>query len=99
MGKPRQQIVDEIRSYIARRGGELGEWQVALGTNERARLFDDHRVRKGDSWIVRRAESPQAAREASLDLAGILKKTSALQATETTADFVYAFRKAAEETL
>lgn len=94
MPRTKQQIIEDIRTYIERRGGEPGEWHVGVGTNERARLFKDHRVKeRGDWWIVRRAESPQVAREAWNDLAGTLKTATSGTSSGNAADFVYAFRK------
>ncbi len=99
MAKTKQQIIEDIRGYIQKRGGKPGEWQVDVGTNQRARLFKAHDIReRGDCWIVRRAESPQAAREASIDLAGTLRRAVSKSSAES-GDFVYAFRKSADDSL
>src|SRR5512146_2871189 len=99
MAKTKQQIIEDIRGYIQKRGGKPGEWQVDVGTKERACLFKAHDIReRGDCWIVRRAESPQAAREASIDLSGSLRSAVSGTAAES-ADFVYAFRKATDDSL
>lgn len=97
MIKTTQQIIEDIRTHMQKRGGEYGDWFVGVGTDAVDCLFNAHHVlRKGDRWILRRAASPAAAREVLDYFLNILSADCAVESELTaTADSVYAYRKAA----
>lgn len=96
MVKNNQQIIEDIRMHMQKRGGEYGEWYVGVGTSARDSLFNEHHVKqKGDRWILRRADSARAAREVLDYFANILATDGPAAPGDVAADAVYAYRKTA----
>jgi hypothetical protein len=63
MAKTAQQIYDEIKAFIDKRGEPYSNWYAGIATNARKRLFEEHNVsEKDDPWIWHRCSSDQAAR-------------------------------------
>ena len=96
MVKTNQQIIEDIRTHMQKRGGEYGDWCVGIGSSARDSLFNEHHVKqKGDRWILRRAGSALAAREVMDYFASILATDCAAAPSDVAADAVYAYLKAA----
>ena len=58
MAKNRQEIIDDIKSHMQKRGGEYSDWYVGISKDAKDRLFNDHSVKeKKDVWIYRSASS------------------------------------------
>lgn len=96
MAKSKEQIIGDITKHIQTRGGSYRDWYVGIGSDARDRLFTTHEVRqKTDRWILRRADSPEAAREVAAYFTGTLAADGQADATDGAADAVYAYRKSA----
>ncbi|GMV98510.1 MAG: hypothetical protein AMXMBFR83_28600 [Phycisphaerae bacterium] len=96
MTKTKEQIIEDIRTHIQKRGGAYGEWYVGIGVRVRERLFMEHKVRqKGDHWIHRRAVSPRTARDVLDYFANILSTDCGTADLQQPGDAVYAYRKTA----
>jgi len=96
MARTKEQIIGDITRHIQTRGGSYRDWYVGVGTDARDRLFTTHEVRpKVDRWILRRAESPEAAREVATYFTGTLAVDGKLDPDDGAADAVYAYRKSA----
>ncbi len=94
MAKSKQQIIDEITAHIQKRGGAFPDWYVGTGSTARNRLFRGHKVRqKGDRWIHRRADSPQAAREVENYFVSTLSTDGPAAPGGDAAVAVYAYKK------
>lgn len=94
MLKAKEQIIEDIRTHIQRRGGSYNDWYVGIGLKAKECLFKDHGVKpKGDRWILRRAESPQAAREVLDYFVSILATDYGVPRGDGMEDAVYAYRK------
>jgi len=105
MTKSKEQIIEDIRAHIQKRGGGYDEWFIGTGDAARECLFKNHGVKeKGDRWILRRADSTRTAHDVvdyfvnilSMDYSQAADAAVAGTATATAApaDAVYAYRKA-----
>jgi len=89
------EIVRDIEKFIEKHGGDISEWYVGVSNDAKSRLFEDHKVRKDeDAWIVKKAVSSRAARDAEGDLLVEGAKGGA-GGGDSTATMVYAYKKAA----
>jgi hypothetical protein len=94
MARSKQQIIDDIKAHIQKRGGSFGAWYVSTTKDARTRLFGEHHVKqKGDRWIRRKAGSSETAREVAEHLVRTLA-TDGKADGDASADMVYAYRKA-----
>ena len=69
----KQQVLADIKAYIAQSGGNYPAWYVGIASDPRERLFSGHSVKEnGDYWIYRTCDSNADARsvEDSLLLLG-----------------------------
>lgn len=95
MPKTNQQVIEEIKTHIRKRGGEYRDWYVGVGTKGHEALFSRHRVReKGDRWICRKASTPQAACEIRDHFVRELSADGEGGPGAKAARMVYAYRKA-----
>lgn len=54
--KSRSDIIGDIEDYIAKNGGNFGEWYVGCTGAPKAMLFTQHKLKaKGDAWVSRLA--------------------------------------------
>lgn len=94
MVKAKQQIIDEIKAHIEKRGGSYPDWFVGTGPQARDRLFTSHKVlEKGDRWILRRAASAEVAGEVTNFFVSTLAADGQAKAADDASDAVYAYRK------
>lgn len=93
--KSKEQIIEDIRAHMQKRGGAYGDWFVGIGVRGREQLFQDHGVReKGDRWILRRADSPRVAHDVLDYFVNILATDTAEEdPAGGAARVVYAYRK------
>ena len=64
MAKSKKKIIKDIERYIAKRGGDIGDWYVGIAAKPKKRLFDDHSVDKDNgACIHRRASNDRVARD------------------------------------
>ena len=64
MTKPKETIKSEVKEHIRSCGGKYSEWYVGIASGPRQRLFNDHDVdEKNGSWIFRKCESSDVARD------------------------------------
>ena len=64
MAKTKQEIIDDIKSYILENDPDDDDWYVGITKNIEERLFTFHNVkREGGAWIYRTASSSEIARE------------------------------------
>ena len=95
MSKTKQEIMDDIKTHMQKRGGEHSGWYVGVSKNAKNRLFDDHSVKeKKDVWIYRKADSSQTAREIEDYFVNDLKTDGGTGGGDKTSDMVYAYKKA-----
>jgi hypothetical protein len=60
----KQQIVNDIDSYMRKSGKAVSYWYVGIATDAKQRLFADHKVdEKGGTWIYSTADSSTIARD------------------------------------
>lgn len=63
MATPQDQIINEIKSFIEKNGGEYSNWYVGIADDARERLFKDHGVEERTRpWIFRIATSVESAK-------------------------------------
>ncbi len=96
MRKSRQQIIEDITAHIRNSGGGYDQWYIGTSVDPMGKLFDGHQVlRETDDWIVREAESPQAAR----DVVAFFETTYGMDAMRDprhgAGSMVHAYRKSA----
>jgi hypothetical protein len=60
MAKTQQQIITEIRDYIAKQGGPNSNWYSGIATNVKDRLHIDHNVPEKDYWFIYRDAGSEA---------------------------------------
>lgn len=91
----KEQIINDINTYMRQHGGTNPNWYVGIAEQPRERLFVEHNVsEENGSWIYRQATSSAVARsveQAYLD-AGC-DGGSGGGGLQT--DYVYAYRKTA----
>lgn len=89
-----KQIVSRIRGHIRKRGGVFAKWFVGVSKEPRSRLFVNHAVRKkGDYWILVRAESSVVAQRVKSFLVAKVGMAAVKDAAGKNPDFVYAYMK------
>jgi hypothetical protein len=94
MVKSKEQIIEDIRGHMQKRGGAYGDWFVGIGSKARECLFEEHHVKKvGDHWILRRADSPRTARDVLDYFANILATDYGDCTADHAGSAVYAYRK------
>lgn len=94
MTKSKQQIINEITAHIQKRGGAFEDWCVGIAASGRDCLFNDHQVReKEDRWILRRAASPEVAREIGDHLLSMHATDARDGNVNEAAGSVYCYRK------
>lgn len=55
--KSRSDIIGDIEDFIARNGGNFGEWYVGCTSSPKATLFTQHGLKQsGDAWVSRLAK-------------------------------------------
>lgn len=95
MPKSKQEIIDDIKSHMQKRGGEYSDWYVGISKDAKDRLFNGHSVKeKKDVWIYRKAGSPQTAREVEDYFVNTLDTDGGTGGGDETSDMVYAYKKA-----
>ena len=95
MVKSKQEIIDDIKSHIQKRGGENSDWYVGISKDARDRLFSDHSVKeKKDIWIYRKASSSQTAREIEDYFVNTVGTDGGTGGGDNSSDTVYAYKKA-----
>jgi hypothetical protein len=58
-----QQVMADIKAYIAKIGGAYSSWYTGIASDPRDRLFNGHAVKEhGDCWIFRTCDSHTDAR-------------------------------------
>ncbi len=88
-----QQIIDEVKTYIADCGGSYNVWYVGITSDINQRLFVDHGVNKeGDKGIYRTADSAENARSAE-DLLHNLGCDGDSGGGDYTSRIVYCYKK------
>ena len=64
MATTKKEIIEDIESHMAKRGGDIDDWYVGIAEKPRERLFDDHSVDEDNgTWIYRTASSDSVARD------------------------------------
>jgi hypothetical protein len=92
--KSKEQIIEDIRTHMRRRGGEYGDWFVGIGAKPRDCLFQEHHVKRdGDHWIFRRADSSRTAHDVLDYFVSILATDYGDGTGDGSASGVYAYRK------
>ncbi|MBI5068689.1 MAG: hypothetical protein HZB56_10655 [Deltaproteobacteria bacterium] len=91
------EIIEEIKAYVGNSGAKTwDEVYVGISKDARIRLFNGHGVSEArDSWILRQADSSEAAREVEEYFLKVLGADGGPGGGDDSADFVYAYRKAA----
>ncbi|MCK4788816.1 MAG: hypothetical protein KAV87_34055 [Desulfobacteraceae bacterium] len=96
MAKSKQEIIDDIKSHMQKRGGEYSDWYVGISKDAKDRLFNGHSVKeKEDMWIYTTASSSQVAREVEDYFVNTLNTDGDTGGGDNTSDMVYAYKKAA----
>lgn len=96
MAKSKQEIINDINAYMQKGGGEYRSWYVGVSKDARDRLFNGHQVKEnGDWWIYSQASSSQVAREVEDYYVNRLRTDGGPGGGDNTADYVYAYKKAA----
>ena len=95
MPKDKQEIIDDIKLHMQKRGGEYSDWYVGVSKNAKGRLFDDHSVKeKKDVWIYRKTSSSQTAREVKDYFVNTLRTDGGTGGGDDSSVMVYAYKKA-----
>lgn len=95
MSKTKQEIIDDIKSHIQKRGGAYSDWYVGISKDAKDRLLNGHGVKeKKDVWIYRKATSSQIARELEDLFVNTLGTAGGGGGGDETSDMVYAYKKA-----
>lgn len=53
-------LAGEMLTHIQLEGSNYGNWYVGITNNVRARLFDYHGVREGNSWYIYRVATSES---------------------------------------
>jgi hypothetical protein len=92
--KTKNEIVTDIKFYIANHGGRYRDWYVGVSADAKDRLFQGHKVDKEkDMWIYRRAVSSTVAREVEDHLVNMLGIDGGPGGGDDNADMVYVYKK------
>ena len=88
-----QQVFNEIKEYIRKKGGIYHDWYTGTTSNVREGLFLEHNVsEKSDFWIYRDCENLREAKRIKEILITLGCKGKA-EEWEISATSVYAYRK------
>lgn len=94
MVKTKQEIISEIKSYMAQCGGRYSDWYVGIATDPRKRLFNDHNVdEQNGAWIYREGENSTSAREVEDYFVNILGTDGGPGGGDYSSWYVYAYKK------
>ena len=92
MAKTKQEIIDDITSYIIKHSPSDDDWYVGITKDVEERLFAFHNVKeKGGAWIHRIASSSKIAREIEKELLD-LGCEGGPGGGDDDSDIVYAYR-------
>lgn len=95
MPSTKQQILNEINTYIQSNGGEYSAWHVGVCTNIRDNLSGQTKTKEG-LLISRQAYSSYVAAEVLDYFVNTLGTDGSIGADNDTADIIYAYRKLAD---
>jgi len=94
MAKTKQEIISEVKSYMAQCGGSYSDWYVGIATDPRGRLFNDHNVdEKKGAWIYSEAENSSSAREIEDYFVNTLGTDGGTGGGDYSSRYVYAYKK------
>lgn len=94
MTATKQEVIADLRGYLARLGGPYRTWYVGITADPRARLFRDHGLdEKADVWVSRECESSEVAREVEELFARVLGADGGPGGGDASTRWVYAYRK------
>lgn len=94
MAKSKEEIINDIKAHIKKRGSPYSSWYVGISKDARDRLFSGHKVKeKDDYWIYRQAGSTQTAREIEDYFVNTLGTDGGPGGGDEDADMVYAYKK------
>ncbi|MBF0095634.1 MAG: hypothetical protein HQL33_09745 [Alphaproteobacteria bacterium] len=57
MAKEKNEIIADIRAYIAKFGGRSAEWFVGTSVDAKSTLYKMHKLKQGDPGLVRTAHT------------------------------------------
>lgn len=93
--KTKEEIINDLDSYIKDGGGGYPAWYVGIASDARDRLFSDHGVKeKGDLWICRQTSFSGVAREIEDYFVNTLGTDGGTGKGVVLIDMVYAYKKA-----
>ena len=94
MAKLNQEIISEIKSYIAKCGGSYSDWYVGIASAPKQRLFNDHSVdEKNGFWIYHETENSNSARDIEDYLINTLGTDGGTGGGDYSSRYVYAYKK------
>ncbi len=94
MAKSNQEIISEIKSYIAECGGSYSGWYVGIASDPKQRLFNDHNVdEKNSSWIYHETENSSSARDIEDYFVNTLGTDGGTGGGDYSSRYVYAYKK------
>lgn len=94
MASTKEEIIDDIKSYIIKREGGYSKWYVGIAEDAQKRLFEDHGVREeGNPWIYRTANSSSIAREVEEYFVNVMGTDGGLGGGGEDTKMVYAYKK------
>lgn len=97
MAYSKEQIIADITDYMSKNGVQSwDEVYVGVSKDARDRLFNGHGVHeKGDAWIYHQATSSAVARDVESHFVNTLGAAGGTGGGDDTADYVYAYKRAA----
>lgn len=94
MAKTKQEIITDIKTYIAGNGGNFSEWYVGICSDVNKRLSADHKLNpKLDKWVFKTAPTSAIAKEIEYYFVKILGAEGAAEGASDAGDKVYAYKK------
>jgi hypothetical protein len=84
--------MEEIKTHIARNGGQYKKWYVGIAKSARDLLLDRHKT-KGDLYIYRQAYSSYIAAEVQDHFVDTYGTDGNIDSRDSAGDTIYVYRK------
>ena len=92
MSNSKQIIIDEIKQYIQKGGGDYSDWYVGVGNAED--MFYVHKA-KGHAWMYKQVSSTNSAKKIRNYFVNILCMDGDVHDGNDSANIVYVYKKKA----
>ena len=92
MPNSKQEIIDEFKNFIQRKGGNYSDWYIGLG-REPEDLFFHVQNLDDRCWIYKCIYDPQVARQILDYFINTLGTKETVSSADATADIIYVYKR------